>query len=201
MSNYLTLDQLHNPALVSVYALNLTSGPRSNLVFVAPKAGGGMDTVVLPCVALPIDLTGQVSKEALLASSEFRRAVNLGLVGLITAQEYTKRMSEPDARERVTRALQDMVHMPTGLGTDAQHHTTGQSDTTVGPSNMMIEAILSRAHEGETTERDALNQLRDLGQISLNDYKWIYRQSGVSALNLPMIRNWANGVRQQMRAK
>lgn len=98
-----------------VWALNSTADVRApgDLVIPIPKMNGAkVDTLKIPSTWLAVCLTEQIPKVQLLASSEFRQAVNNRFITLISAEDAKHLNSQFGAdEERERLALQSRAVM------------------------------------------------------------------------------------------
>ena len=92
-----------------VYVLNTAAdtpvGSSGELFIGIPKLSGTrVDNLSIPQTWLPVAVTDQIPKQQLLASSEFRNAVNSGLITLIT-QEYADAILVQDGADEEKERL------------------------------------------------------------------------------------------------
>lgn len=71
-----------NNPVASLYVLNRTE-PKGNVAFNAQNDLGQPVAVVVPATFIPVDLTQQATKDSLLKSTYFRRALNMGQLVII----------------------------------------------------------------------------------------------------------------------
>jgi hypothetical protein len=110
----------------NIWVLNTTQGERrGNVFFTVPnQTGTREDQVTVFASFAPACLTDQVTRKQLLDSSSFRRAVNLGMLKLISEDDAQSLLEEPGAREEAERVRNLSVGTATseaqyGLGKDA----------------------------------------------------------------------------------
>lgn len=73
--------------------------------------GGGKDELRVQQTWLPQELTKNIPRRRLLASTEFRRAVNGGLIGLISEEQAMKMLGQSGAREEQQRLEAVTAHI------------------------------------------------------------------------------------------
>lgn len=105
-----TIDSLQATDIGAIHAVNnspVTYPPGAD-IYITVYSGrqGEPTTVVLPLSWLPQSLTEQAARSAILDSVHFLKAVNLGMIRLISAEEYAALCASPRAeaeRERLSQ--------------------------------------------------------------------------------------------------
>lgn len=112
MQKYLSVSEVEAQGNVPIWALNGSSqsevGQAGDVHVGIPKINGGskIDALYLPVTFLPQCITDQIPRAQLLASSEFRNAVNSKLLILITKEYADKLMSGPGVKDEIERLAQ-----------------------------------------------------------------------------------------------
>jgi hypothetical protein len=185
-----------------IYVMNNTPAKgRSQIIFTVHKPNGnGQDNAFVPAIDLPVDLTMFIPKRQLLASSEFRRAVSLGLISLIDEQEYLRRMSEPGAEERVRNAMM-LFNGNIGAMETTENEQASLADAEEKERDSIhpvVELVMTQVNSEDKEERisemSALDQLRNLGRLTRKNYEYILTHSQ----KLPKIRAWVEKERAEI---
>lgn len=151
-----------------VWAINKTRGAsRSLLVLSVPKPQGGSDSVKIPVTYLPVDLTGQVPKGQLMASSDFRRAVTSGYLELIDEASANKILEGPGAAEELRRLREE----DNSLTADSARLTAGTEAEEAVSATMSprVQQFLANLEEA-TNATSVLNTLRAMGELEEAEY-------------------------------
>lgn len=227
MSKQLTIRDIENQDRGGIFVLNKSRGiEKGRIVFQVPKLNGiGSDAVVIPATFIPIDLTEQVSRKQVLESSAFRRAVNSRRIELISEEEYNSLMGQPGATEEQNKLFNmEQVHMNTVQSLDnimdrernvvdpalapfkkgagetepqtehADTHDMGGEEGRVHPAVLQVVASL----EDDKDETAAVNTLRSLGELSLEDYTFVMKNADRSYSQL---RTYCNRNIQRLSGK
>ncbi len=177
-------------SVAPLYVVNTTSGPKGNVSFSAKDDLGQAVSVTVPATFIPIDLTTQATRESLLTSTHFRRALNqkqLKIIETDSAEHYL-RTNKNAQREianlgRINQQITaDLV--ANGFGSDEDEDGVGQirlggtRKSTVhfeGQSvsdNQFVNAFIERAAENseesdQNLEREFLNKCMTLTREDL----------------------------------
>lgn len=126
--NRLTIADIENEATNSpIWALNGSAEVReaADIVIAIPKLNGAsIDQLTLQSTWLPICLTEQISRAQLLAASEFRKAVNRGLVILISEDDAKKIMEGDGADEETERLREHATRVRDAVASRGIHNDT-----------------------------------------------------------------------------
>lgn len=108
----ITVAQAEKSESSSVWVLN-TSGERGKskgIINISIVEGNGRTNVVrVPVTGIPIDLTTQATKSALLVSPDFRRLVQQTIIRIISDADAESLLASPAAKEEQRRLL-DIDH-------------------------------------------------------------------------------------------
>ena len=180
-NKFIDIDDIEQTEIGPIYVINTTpAGNRSQVTFtVAKSSGNGLDTVMVPAIKLPIDLTAQVTKRQLIASSEFRRAISMGFIQPITKEYYNELMNlVPDARSIIIRELRNMTRAPDEQSqeqTDADDDFS-RKDATSGVSPKYL-IIAERLKAGEISERSLIIDIKTNGDLTRNDAVYLWKET------------------------
>lgn len=192
----------------SVFVLNNTKGStRGQVIFGVPKATGvGLDTVVIPATFIPVELTEQVSKHQLMASSEFRNALSKGLIVAIKdewAIEYLQSQDALDEIERLSNAKEYQRNVMTVTKTDDIEIQGGDQMERLavasGTENMIddfgkingVNATVVQIVEMLKDSKDqkgTIASLRAAGELEKEDYRYVM---GNAPKEFTDVINWA----------
>lgn len=110
----LSISQCEQSNESSVWVLNTSgaNGSSKGIINITITEGNGRATVVrVPVTAIPVDLTTQATKNALMMSPDFRRLVASGIVRLISDENAMKMLDNDTARAEQRRLLNiDLQH-------------------------------------------------------------------------------------------
>jgi hypothetical protein len=178
-----TINDLEESEKGPVWVLNTSVAPRrANIVIPVPSSGGRMSQVVVPMTFIPINLTEQISRSNLLASTEFRNAILKGHIKLISTEEAKARLAEQGAAQEAERIRQFDI----STGTNEAQPATSDFDKAeilmdaagnntpneISPPVAALAATLST-----TDEVSVINTLRSMGQLSKAEYRYVYDQA------------------------
>ena len=114
MANPITIAQAEQSNSSSVWVLNSSgsSGRAKGNLHITIVEGNGRATVVtVPNTRIPVDLTTQATKNALMQSPDFRRCVAAKVLTLIDDKTAEKLLDNPDAQAEQRRLLNiDSAH-------------------------------------------------------------------------------------------
>ena len=178
-----------------IWVMNATKGNRRGNVFftVANATGTREDQVNVPATFIPINLTNQVTREQLLSSSSFRRAVNHEMLKLVLPEDAEKFMKEPDSIrefEQVRAQMIDSVAGEAQYGMDKEQSTQVQHDTVTAagisvPVSQFIDLMDTKK------DSDALTELRNMGDLEIAEYKAILQRA--RTLNYEAVGKYVHG--------
>jgi len=182
----------------SIWCLNTTeqAGKRSQLLFVVPKIHGqGLDVVEVPMTFIPIDLTLQVNKKQLLESSEFRRTVASSLIVLVDDTEAGLRMKKAGVKEEIERLrnlktkTKDVTINPLNAP-EATNKAGTETTQILGTTSLPVKQIVLTAQnteEGEVSETQVVNSIRNMGTLQGEDYQYLIEHLGAE---FPMVQKY-----------
>lgn len=111
---YITIAQAEASKSSSVWAINGSGGtgvPKGVLNITVTEGNGRPQVVKLPVTSIPMDITTQATRLALLTNPDFRRLVARGLVRLVSEETAMHLLDNDLARAEQRRLLeQDYAH-------------------------------------------------------------------------------------------
>lgn len=192
----------------SVFVVNNTKGnTRGQVIFGVPKATGvGLDTVIVPATFIPMELTAQVSKNQLMASSEFRNALTKGMLVAVDDKWAIQYLESADAVDEINRLSNQQEYqrnvmtatktddinidnnaglekLAAATGDDNMIDTFGKIDG-VSASVMQIVEMLKESKD----QKGTIASLRAAGELEKEDYRYIM---GNSPKEFTDVINWA----------
>lgn len=105
----MTIAQAEQAKGSSVWAMNGSGGrgQQKGIINITITEGNGQRNVVrLPVTFIPVDLTTQATKNAILSSPDFRRLVQRGFVKLVSEEDAAKMLDSDEARKEQQRVLE-----------------------------------------------------------------------------------------------
>ena len=94
----------NEPIWVLNSSANSDAGQAGEIHIGIPKQNGTkIDPLFIPQTWLPVEVTKQIPREQLLASSEFRQSINKGLLTLIDAASAKEILAQDGAKEETVR--------------------------------------------------------------------------------------------------
>ena len=174
----LTISQAeHDTKSSSVWALNSSgSGRPKGIVNITITEGNGRAQIVkVPVTIIPVDLTTQATKSALLMSPDFRRLVAGRVLSLISEEDAMKLLDSDQARAEQRRLLD----------IDASHENDIQPDAPQAAQSLMAEAsgdiggfAMNLAHTTQGDEDAVVAQLRNNAEaLSKAELQYIVNNS------------------------
>lgn len=167
-------DLMQQEPFEPVYVLNTTKGgDRGEVFFTVPNSNGTKeDQVRIPNTYIPVCLTDQVTRKQLLDSSSFRRAVSLGAISLISADDAEAELESSQNANEVARVREVMA---SATITDVQEGLGESSEATPAlPAPVMTFVELMETYGNDDA---ALDNLRNLGVLQPNEYKAIWEKA------------------------
>lgn len=169
----LTIGELENSKSSSVWVMN-SSNPKGNVNLTMNDGQGTQIVVQVPVTWIPIDLTTQATKSAILVSPTFRGLMAKGLLKLIREEEALAIMEQADAQKEAARIYSraqdlsvDAAYMPSEAKR-AQEEGTGS----ISPFAMNI--VLSKDLE----EDQVMSTLRNNeSALTQDDMRYIAENS------------------------
>lgn len=145
----------------SLWVLNNSGGngkQKGVINITIPEGNGQVHTIRIPDTAIPIDITTQATKNAVLSNPQFRRLVQ-GQMVQIVAEDYAQQLlSTPEAQEEQRRLFSLGYDEPEALQANAPTEVKDMlnaNDGAVGPYAMNL------AHNDSGNEDDLVASLRN----------------------------------------
>lgn len=118
----LTIADLEASRSSSVWVLNNTA-PKGNVNMTMSDGQGQMIVVSVPVTWIPIDLTTQATKNAILTSPTFRRMITMGMLKLVDEDTAMTTMAGSDAQkeaQRIYSRAQELTVDEVGMPAEAK---------------------------------------------------------------------------------
>lgn len=109
-------DKYGDDSVASLYVVNRTE-PRGNVMFSAQNDMGQPVSVVIPATFIPVDLTTQATKDSLMKSTYFRRALNLRQLVIIdneSAEDYLRNNKLAQAEMKKLNKMNQLIEQDLG---------------------------------------------------------------------------------------
>jgi hypothetical protein len=175
----MTLNQLEradvNDPIFVVNKAPPVGGMRSRLIIPVPKSGmtNTQDTLNIPPTWIPIELTGQTTRDSILSSSEFRKLVTKEYV-LVLTPEYARKMLRSDEAQEELRRLKQEDLMVDAV---AMEHSIGMANPSGSESNegqqIKPAIILLMDDPDSNSELTVLNSLKSVVNKTEADLEYI----------------------------
>lgn len=199
---FISLRDLEEATTFGVFVENASPRThRGDILFSTPKIhGNGVDPVRVVKTWIPQDLTEQVTREQLLSSSEFRQTVSKGLINLLSAEYARNVLSQPDAQEEARRvsnlrsasaAIMRASAVTRDTATDENMTPTQrrrqQNIDNANAENDARQPVMDPSADSfsiqvqawaEMSDADALNAIRNEGELTIKELKTIGRTMG-----------------------
>ena len=182
----ITITDLRNQkANEPIWVLNTTiekKDSRANIVFNVYQNNGEVTVVPVFATWIPVCLTDIVSRESLIASTSFLKAVRSGSLRLISAEEAEIIMSKRGAKEESHRINQLNINLaPTDMNEITGNElvtTINEQGNTAALASSVSPSVMSFAELMESgTGIEALNSLRNLGMLTKEEYMFVMKKA------------------------
>lgn len=182
----LDLIDLEEKSIRRVWVVNKTRGEnRSRVIFSVPKTRGqGQDLIEVPNTWLPVDLTQQITKRQLMESSDFRTALNAGLLVLIDEKEAQEALEDEDAVEELarlkalkTRSKDRNVKPNTAPNVQQPTPMVNQQKADMPPAEAMpspgVQALALQMKEQDYNDTQLTNTLKNMELARIADVRFL----------------------------
>ncbi len=182
----LDLIDLEEKSIRRVWVVNKTRGEnRSRVIFSVPKTRGqGQDLIEVPNTWLPVDLTQQITKRQLMESSDFRTALNAGLLVLIDDEEAQEALQDEDATEELarlkalkTRSKDRNVKPNTAPNVQQPTPMVSQQKADMPPAEAMpspgVQALALQMKEQDYNDTQLTNTLKNMEIARIADVRFL----------------------------
>ena len=169
-----------------IWVLNGSANSKAGMagevhVGIPKRNGSKVDDLFLPMTWLPIRITDQIPRAQLLESSEFRNAVNSGLLQLITQQKAETIMREDgavDEKERLSerakeiqsataaRSIKDSGAEVVSVQELADNNRTQMDEERRDPNALDAGFVMFVNAIKDSTDVEALNRIRGRGNFT-----------------------------------
>jgi hypothetical protein len=168
----------------NVWAVNTTQGEdRGNVFFTVANAQGTReDNVILPITWVPINLTEQVTRDQLLGSASFRRALSIGYITIISEEDANRVLKSEAGAKEAARVQKEMIGRvtdgaKTGMGTEAEQKPAAVSNGETAAPEISIPVAMFVEAMDTGTDDEALNSYRTLGRLRLPEMRAVLRKA------------------------
>ncbi len=210
VKKFMSIEQLEEVEKGPVFVINATSGELGgNLLFSVPKLNGnGHDLIRVPKTFIPIDLSMQVSRQQLIASSEFRSTVNKGLIKIASREYANMLLQSEDGRAEQLRIQNEMkaarmVVENAVVQEDseddyievkaAEKEAKKASDADTNTVSIKLKTLVNNAKHEEWAQTKVTTSLRNYGELSRKDVSYLSKQFKDS----PRIRKYLQEVAKE----
>lgn len=174
----ITISQAEQSKSSSVWALNgsgVKGQQKGNINITVTEGNGRANNIVLPVTFIPIDLTTQATKNAVLSSPDFRRMVQRQFVRLISEEDATLLLSTQEAQAEQRRIFDlgtaelDAIHAEAPAEVKS---LLAENNGTVGGYAMNL------AHNKDGNEDELVSNLRNnIESLSTEELQYIVNNS------------------------
>jgi hypothetical protein len=182
--------EIEKASVRRIWAINKTPAKsRRQLIFTVQKnSGSGVDVVFIPSTWIPIDLTGQIPKKTLLASSDFRKAIANGVIEILTEAEaavLNKKEGATQEKERVSTQLMNSnaIVQRDIVEEDGEDDTRDELESSAKVVQFVEDMKIS-------DEISSLNNLRSMGELEMQELRFVRQAS--KDLGYTKIRKYCN---------
>jgi len=169
----MTIGELENSKTSSVWVKNI-SNPKGNVNMTMNDGQGTQIVLQVPVTWIPIDLTTQATKSAILSAPSLRRMLAQGMIQLISEEDAMEVMQQADAQKeavRIYNRAQDMEIDMQQVPVEAQKAQV-ESDGSISGFAMNIAA------SNDMDEDQVMNTLRNNeSNLTQGDLKYIAQNS------------------------
>lgn len=182
----LTIGESERAESTSVWAINVSDQlqkQKGRVLITVTEGNGSAITVVLPVTWIPIDMTTQATKSAILMSPNFRKMVSQGYVVMISEETATELLNTDKARKEQRRIFSE-VHGAQDI--ESEGATTGSAPTEIDyqnarslEQNKISGFAMNIAHTGaDANEDNVVSQLElQISSLSTEELRYIVSNS------------------------
>lgn len=193
----------------NVYVLNKSKGPEKGqiIVSVSKENGSGEDLLIIPRTYIPVEITAQISKEQLIRSTEFRKALNTRQLVIINPDDAQAILNTKEAQieaERIYQSSQANRNTVIDLGavetTEVDGVFGGMTQNTAQGEDITfnqarILQIFNVLHE-DNNQESAIASILNMDNVTRDDLKFIYKRCD---RKFKKVRAWAKERREQLK--
>ena len=174
----MTIAQAEKEASSSLWALNNSGGggkQKGIINIVVRESSGQVNTIRIPVTNIPVDLTTQATKLAILSNPQFRRLIQGNMVQLVSMEDADRLLSTPAAQEEQKRLFSlgydDLPDIQPDAPTDVQDALNAAGGNIGGYA-------LNLAHNNDGNEDELVANLRiNADTLSVDELKYIVNNS------------------------
>jgi hypothetical protein len=157
----------------SVWVLN-NSNPKGVINFVMNDGMGATQTIRVAVTFIPVDLSTQGSKSAIVLSPQFRRLVSMGMLKIIDGDVAEQMMLQPQFQkeaQRVGNMSQELTMDPTAIPSEvASVQAEGDGSVSGFTMNLAIAADLDE-------DQVMTSLMGNSSAMTLDDFKYLAERS------------------------
>lgn len=161
--------------LLNVWVIN-NSKPRGNISLTLTDSVAGKIAVTIPVTFIPIDLTTQATKDAIVANPTFRKLVSMRMI-LICSEDYANSVMSTPEGEREHNRIYNVLQSYNAEEASMSGYTEVESLKSVGEGQVSGFA-LTLCSGSELSDDDAMAAIRGQeGVLTKADYSYIAANS------------------------
>jgi hypothetical protein len=177
---YITIYDLEKSPDMSVWVLN-KANPPGNISFSIPDGMGNVIPIRIPITYIPIDLTEQATKQAIISNPNFRKLVSAKFLVLMSHAAALEALESEDAQKEQRRLLQLVNEEPE---TELPQEIKQVMAATEGNINGFV---LSIANTDDVDEDSAMSALRGQAQmLTKEDFQYLLEH-----MKFQKVKDWA----------
>lgn len=184
----LTIQDVEKNNDLSIFVINAVK-PKGDISFAIKGDDNEIVSVVIPKTWIPIDLTAYANKQSILRSTHFRRLVSKGVIKIISNEEASTILSEPDANEEVSRLTKSVYseNLKIKKIENSKESVVRKGDIEILPYNASMVSIMSREDLNDSEKMQMLRSIED--ELEKKDFEWL-----LSNASIKKIRKWARNM-------
>lgn len=175
----LTMTELENAKSSSIWVYNSSNPIKGNVNFTVQDGMRAEVSIKVPATFIPIDLTTQVSKSALMSSPQFRRLISVGFLSPVPTEEAEQFMQKPEAQKEARR----IFNMSSELTVTPEAVPAGVSnivnETSGKISGFVMNLAMSEA-SGLDEEQTMTTLMGQASVLTKEDFSYLAEQSKYS---------------------
>lgn len=182
----LTLSQLEKSDYASVWVFNLSGSSemkefKRGIINISVNDGiGNSISLRIPITWVPVDLTTQVTKSALVMNPQFRRLASAGVLKIISEDDALAIVATPEGRKETMK-----VHASEKYTGDLGESFKAENDVV---STASVNAIVMSVTNREDLDEEACISILDGHEMTMNtgDFEYLAKNSKFAG-----VKDWA----------
>ena len=140
-----------------------------------PEGNGQVHTIRVPDTNIPIDITTQATKNAVLSNPQFRRLVHGRMLTIVTEDEANQMLSTPEAQEEQRRLFSIGYEDPAAMRETAPSML---KDMVAADEGNIGGYAMNLAHNDNGNEDDLVSSLRtNASTLNVDELRYIVNNS------------------------